>query len=172
MIIGSEVQTEWRRADGYPLPQTAQQYNGNLIIEDTHYDAAGIYECVGRSSGSEPFVLQQVEIVVVALPRITFSPPMPMTVKPGENVVIHCNATGEQPLTVHWHPEGGGYLPNAVRASGNYLQFYSITPADAGRYYCTASNVHGNASKVAEVIVNRKFEFWVAERTFKSYHFP
>lgn len=38
---------------------------------------------------------------------------------------------------------------------GNYLQFIHITPKDAGRYYCTAENVHGNVTKVAEVIVNR-----------------
>uniref|UniRef100_A0A336LPI6 CSON010513 protein n=1 Tax=Culicoides sonorensis TaxID=179676 RepID=A0A336LPI6_CULSO len=153
---GREIRTEWRREDGLSLPRSAQQYNGNLIIEDTEYDAAGIYECLGVPPNGEPFVLQKVEIVVVALPRITFSPPMPMTVRPGENVVIHCNATGEQPLTVQWHPEGGGYLPNTVRASGHYLQFSSITPNDAGRYYCTASNVHGNTTKVAEVIVNRE----------------
>lgn len=41
-----------------------------------------------------------------------------------------------------------------VRASGNYLEFYQITPNDAGRYYCSASNSHGNVTKVAEVIVH------------------
>lgn len=35
------------------------------------------------------------------------------------------------------------------------MEFTHITPKDAGRYYCTAENVHGNVTKVAEVIVNR-----------------
>lgn len=35
------------------------------------------------------------------------------------------------------------------------MEFSHITPKDAGRYYCTAENVHGNVTKVAEVIVNR-----------------
>lgn len=35
------------------------------------------------------------------------------------------------------------------------MEFIHITPKDAGRYYCTAENVHGNVTKVAEVIVNR-----------------
>lgn len=35
------------------------------------------------------------------------------------------------------------------------MEFPHITPKDAGRYYCTAENVHGNVTKVAEVIVNR-----------------
>lgn len=36
----------------------------------------------------------------------------------------------------------------------NYLNFPRITPTDTGRYYCTATNRHGNVTKVAEVIVN------------------
>lgn len=151
------IRTEWRRENGYPLPYTSRQYNGNLIIEDTEYDAAGIYECIGIEDDGAPFVLQKVELVVVAIPRITFSPKMPLVVRTNDNVVILCNATGEEPLEVTWHLEGGRYLPNSVRVSGRYLQFPTITVTDAGRYFCTASNVHGNATKVAEVIVRRKY---------------
>lgn len=156
-LLGHTIRTEWRRADGQPLPYTAQEYSGNLIIENTQYDAAGIYECVGIDRNREPFVLQQVEIFVVALPHITFSPPMPLAVKSGDAVVIYCNVSGEQPINVDWHAERGRQLPNSVRVRGNYLQFHSITPSDAGLYYCTASNLHGNATKVAEVIVNCKY---------------
>lgn len=41
-----------------------------------------------------------------------------------------------------------------VRASYNYLQFSQITLNDAGRYYCSAANEHGNVTKVAEVLVS------------------
>lgn len=41
-----------------------------------------------------------------------------------------------------------------VRAVQNYLEFSQITPNDAGRYYCSAANRHGNVTKVAEVIVH------------------
>lgn len=34
------------------------------------------------------------------------------------------------------------------------MEFQSITPYDAGRYYCSAANRHGNVTKVAQVIVN------------------
>lgn len=40
-----------------------------------------------------------------------------------------------------------------VRAVDNYLEFSQITPSDAGRYYCSAENRHGNVTKTAEVIV-------------------
>lgn len=45
-------------------------------------------------------------------------------------------------------------LGRNVQASGNYLQFYEITPANAGRYYCSAANSDGNVTKTAEVIVH------------------
>lgn len=151
------IRTEWRREDPrYPLPSTARQYDGNLIIEDTDYDAAGVYECFGVNDDGSTFTLQKVELVVVAIPRITFSPTMPLVVRTGDNVVILCNATGEDPLKVTWHLEGGRYLPAGVRESGRYLQFPGITIENAGRYFCTASNEHGNATKVAEVIVRRE----------------
>lgn len=35
------------------------------------------------------------------------------------------------------------------------MRFNAITPADAGRYYCSATNIYGNTTKVAEVVVNR-----------------
>lgn len=44
---------------------------------------------------------------------------------------------------------------SSINVRGNTLEFTHITPKDAGRYYCTAENVHGNVTKVAEVIVNR-----------------
>lgn len=162
------IRTEWRREDRYPLPSNSRQYDGNLIIEDTDYDAAGVYECIGISEDGSSFPLQKVELVVVAIPRISFSPTMPLVVRTNDNVVILCNATGEEPLQVTWHLDGGRYLPSSVRVSGRYLQFPGITIEDAGRYFCTASNSHGNATKVAEVIVKRKSH----QLTFIPLHTP
>lgn len=47
-------------------------------------------------------------------------------------------------------------LHSSVRIEGPYLRFFSITPADAGRYLCSASNRYGNTTKTAEVVVNRR----------------
>lgn len=41
-----------------------------------------------------------------------------------------------------------------VRVAGSYLEFYQITTANAGRYYCSATNPDGNVTKTAEVIVH------------------
>jgi len=108
---GNTMRTEWRRADGYPLPTGARIYGGTLIIESVHNDAAGSYECLAYDQSRRPITLILADIEVIAPPKITFSPPMPITVRSGEDVTIFCNATGEQPLRVYWHGENGAELP-------------------------------------------------------------
>lgn len=78
---------------------------------------------------------------------------MPLTVRTGEQISINCSASGEQPIYINWHSEDNRPLPPYVRVVHNFLEFSRITPNDAGRYYCTATNRHGNVTKAAEVIV-------------------
>lgn len=78
---------------------------------------------------------------------------MPMTVRPGENVEIYCDVTGSAPIEVRWHAENFRPLPRSVSVNGRHLRFNSIRPSDAGRYFCSAANPHGNVTKTAEVIV-------------------
>lgn len=110
---GNLMRTEWRRADGRQLPYGARIYGGQLVIENVRSDAAGQYECLAYDQITRrPITLLVAKLVVVAgPPKITFSPPMPIIVKSGEDVLIYCNATGEGILRVHWHAEGGNELP-------------------------------------------------------------
>uniref|UniRef100_A0A182LXB6 Basement membrane-specific heparan sulfate proteoglycan core protein n=1 Tax=Anopheles culicifacies TaxID=139723 RepID=A0A182LXB6_9DIPT len=148
--------TEWRRSDERPLPYGSIVTGGNLTITNIGYDANGLYDCVTYAgSSSQPVTIVRIMVEVVAPPKITFSPTMPMTVRPGDNVDIYCNITGDQPIDSRWHGEHGYPLPPSVQVYGNYLRFARIALEDAGRYYCTASNKHGNTTKVAEVIVNK-----------------
>ncbi|XP_055304959.1 basement membrane-specific heparan sulfate proteoglycan core protein isoform X6 [Sitodiplosis mosellana] len=145
--------TSWRRQDGQPLPRGSHLSGGDLIMNYTQKDAAGIYECIVHEvHGDYPLVTT--ELIVVELPRITLYPEMPLTVRSGERVYILCNATGDEPIYVEWHNEDHRPLPQNVRASGNYLEFFQITPSNAGRYYCSATNPNGNVTKTAEVIVH------------------
>ncbi|XP_058175045.1 basement membrane-specific heparan sulfate proteoglycan core protein [Anopheles ziemanni] len=148
--------TYWQRRGGRPLPMGSIVQGGNLTIENTGYDAEGEYDCVTYSGNSQPFTIVRIMVEVVAPPKISFSPTMPMTVRPGDQVTIFCNITGDQPIDFKWHAEEGYSLPHTVRVHGNYLQFQSIAPEDAGRYYCSAWNHHGNTTKVAEVLVNEQ----------------
>jgi hypothetical protein len=107
------VRTEWRRVDGSRLPSTATIRGGQLIIENVRSDAQGEYECLVYDRNRRPIVLVLAQIVVVSgPPKIYLNPPMPMTVRSGEDVIIYCNATGEGPINVQWHGEGGQRLPS------------------------------------------------------------
>ncbi|GAB0098092.1 basement membrane-specific heparan sulfate proteoglycan core protein [Sergentomyia squamirostris] len=154
-IEDSYAMTTWRRRDGYPLPPTANLTDGTLLIEHTPHDAAGWYECVMLNPDGD-FPIALTEVVVLDLPRITFNPTMPIVVRSGENIVIFCNATGQGPINVMWHGPDYSPLPHTIRAQGPYLYFQPISQRLAGKYHCTASNVHGNLTKAAEVIVNRQ----------------
>lgn len=107
------MRTEWRRADGRQLPYGARINGGQLIIENVMSDASGAYECSTYDAyNRRTITLLIAKLVVVAgPPKITFSPPMPIVVKSGEDVLIFCNATGEGPMRVMWHGEGGYPLP-------------------------------------------------------------
>lgn len=56
--------TSWRRQDGYPLPSNARLIGGDLIIEYTQHDAAGVYEClVHEAQGEIPIVTAELVVV-------------------------------------------------------------------------------------------------------------
>jgi hypothetical protein len=60
---------------------------------------------------------------------------------------------------------------SSIEVRDNYLRFNRIAPADEGRYVCTASNLYGNTTKVAEVIVNTQGMFntrWLPKSTMES----
>ncbi|XP_031635070.1 basement membrane-specific heparan sulfate proteoglycan core protein isoform X6 [Contarinia nasturtii] len=145
--------TSWRRQGGLPLPSSSHSSGGDLIIEYTQQDAAGIYECVVHEPHAT-YPIVTTELIVVELPKIVLQPEMPLTVRSGEQVYILCNATGDGPIHVEWHSEDHRPLPSNVRIVGNYLEFFQITPKNAGRYYCSATNPNGNVTKAAEVIVS------------------
>lgn len=78
--------------------------------------------------------------------------PVRQTVHPYDNVIISCEVTGDEPITIEWHAENRE-MPRSVHISGHILQFPQIQVSDAGRYRCTAKNNYGQAEAAAEVLV-------------------
>ncbi|XP_037931811.1 basement membrane-specific heparan sulfate proteoglycan core protein [Teleopsis dalmanni] len=149
------MQTRWERLDGRPLPSNSYLDRNSLIITRIEDQNSGKYRCNGFDNRGTIVAFVVAELVLVPLPHITFHPKVPLTVNPNDNVNIYCQVTGEQPIDVAWHTDNNRPLPPSVRIEGQYLNFISITPADAGRYYCSASNRYGNTTNMAEVVVNR-----------------
>lgn len=138
--------------DHRPLSPNTYNSDGRLIIENASWEDAGQYECFVIATQTPVGIA---DLIVVELPRIRFHPEMPMVVRSGDYVTIQCEVSGEQPIQVNWHMDNEYQpLPQTVRVQGSHLIFNSITTSDTGRYACTATNVHGNITKAAEVIVN------------------
>ncbi|XP_055844274.1 basement membrane-specific heparan sulfate proteoglycan core protein isoform X29 [Episyrphus balteatus] len=154
--ISNEPQLEarWERVDGLPLPRTAQLHKNNLIITRVEPDAFGQYKC-NAYDGDQIVTFIIAELALLPIPHITLRPKMPLTVKANENVEINCDVTGAQPIHVVWYADNHRPLPPSVQVNGPYLRFNAITPADAGRYYCSVTNAYGNSTEVAEVLVDR-----------------
>lgn len=63
-IDNDNKQTSWRRLDGQPLPRNSRLVGGDLIIEYTQEDAAGIYECVVHErDGVYPIVKTELTVI-------------------------------------------------------------------------------------------------------------
>lgn len=92
--------------------------------------------------------------IFTAPPRVTLVPSR-QVVRPYDNAVIECTATGDQPIDIQWHAVGRE-MPSTVNVDRGFLEFRGIQVSDAGKYRCTASNSAGNADSVAEVLVDGK----------------
>ncbi|XP_050331103.1 basement membrane-specific heparan sulfate proteoglycan core protein isoform X10 [Bactrocera neohumeralis] len=154
--LGPELMTSWQREDGRPLPPNSYLEQSSLIITAVEEQNSGKYICnaIDNRGSIVSFVIA--ELVLVPIPQITFHPNIPIVVTVNDNIDVYCEVTGEQPIEVSWHTDHNRPLTDTARIEGQYLRFNGITPADAGRYYCSASNRYGNTTKMAEVTVNRR----------------
>ncbi|CAL8073618.1 unnamed protein product [Orchesella dallaii] len=77
--------------------------------------------------------------------------PSNVIVKPGDTVILRCNATGEEPLKFYWKSGVNDYIPVHVRVSHGALIFRSIRSQDVGVYYCIAWNHLGQSTARATI---------------------
>uniref|UniRef100_A0A0K8U515 Basement membrane-specific heparan sulfate proteoglycan core protein n=1 Tax=Bactrocera latifrons TaxID=174628 RepID=A0A0K8U515_BACLA len=154
--LGPELMTSWKREDGRPLPPNSYLEQRSLIITAVEEQNSGKYICNAIDNRGTIVSFVIAELVLVPIPQITFHPNIPIVVTVNDNIDVYCEVTGEQPIEVSWHTDHNRPLTDTARIEGQYLRFNGITPADAGRYYCSASNRYGNTTKMAEVTVNRR----------------
>ncbi|XP_037811627.1 basement membrane-specific heparan sulfate proteoglycan core protein-like isoform X4 [Lucilia sericata] len=153
--LNAAHETIWEREDGRPLPTNSYFERNSLIIHHMQENNAGIYRCNAYDTRGEIITYHLAELVYIPIPHITLNPRMPLHVNANDNIDISCDTEGAQPIVVSWHTDNNRPLPASVSIEGKYLRFTAITPAAAGRYYCSAKNSYGNTTEMAEVIVNR-----------------
>ena len=74
------------------------------------------------------------------------------TVTEGDNVTLHCMASGTPPPSVSWVKVSSGQ-----RFNESELMFTNINRSEAGEYRCEANNECGNASETASIDVQCMF---------------
>ena len=92
-------------------------------------------------------------------PRVTVTPPGPLTVYPGQRVSFECVAEGDPPATVYWQSPHGYRLegPDSAAARPSHkttavVTIQRITANEAGTYACSARNDVGESRKTIEII--------------------
>ncbi|XP_059491072.1 basement membrane-specific heparan sulfate proteoglycan core protein isoform X8 [Neocloeon triangulifer] len=147
---GEQIFLNWIRTDNRPMPREHRIQDGILTITNVDSSAAGGYACVGIHNGREIFRGNAYLEVVEPL-RVKLNPNR-QTVRPGDNALITCEASGEGPITLSWERLRQP-MPRSVQTSDGRLQFRGIEVTDAGRYICRATNRDGSADATADVIV-------------------
>ncbi|XP_065349469.1 basement membrane-specific heparan sulfate proteoglycan core protein isoform X2 [Cloeon dipterum] len=145
-----QIFLNWIRSDNRPLPRGHFQRDGILSLVNVEKSDAGEYACTGTRDGNEVF--RSYANLEVLDPLGVKLNPSRQTVRPGDNALITCEATGVAPITLSWE-RVGSVMPRSVETYNGRLQFRGIEVTDAGRYICRATNRIGSAEAAAEVIV-------------------
>lgn len=95
----------------------------------------------------------QISPVAPGHPKAVVSP-VEITAKPGDTVILRCNATGEEPLKFYWKSGVNDYIPVHVRVSHGALIFRTLRSQDAGVYYCVAWNHLGQSTARATILLD------------------
>ena len=97
--------------------------------------------------------------LLVAVGVIITQKPKSVIVEAGQHVSLLCKATGQPTPTVTWQ-KAFGHLPKGKSAvvNGN-LTILNIAKSDGGDYACSARNLLGHDSAVAQVIVFDRLRF-------------
>ncbi|XP_069169162.1 cell adhesion molecule Dscam2 isoform X2 [Procambarus clarkii] len=181
-LVGSTVVLDCS-ARGYPVPEltwmrapgeaakdfqavgldgrrASQAPNGSLVLPDVSTSSAGWFLCSAANTVGKP-ISKVVQLTVHAPARVV-TEGRRVTGHAGQTVMVDCEATGDDPLTLTWHrhhaPVSQGHR-TTVRQGGMggtvraVLEIRAVAAADAGPYTCRAINSHGEHFQVFDIAV-------------------
>ncbi|XP_052752510.1 basement membrane-specific heparan sulfate proteoglycan core protein isoform X3 [Galleria mellonella] len=130
----------WRRANGQPLPQTANSQNGLLIIEQSREEDSGEYRCtaINTEGSNDRIAVVNVRPRPYTPPRekLTVSNASP-TIHEGQDINIVCTATQSvAPGSIQWVRQDGTAFYGNVRSENGVLYIQSALPENQGVYIC------------------------------------
>ncbi|KAG9271844.1 titin-like [Astyanax mexicanus] len=166
--------------DGQPLTEIVWDHNGDmvvrterrdkytLVINDVRKELEGEYSCTASNRLGKSTCTSYLHVKVkdtkdveepVAQPPYFTKPIEPMQCTVGGNAVFEYRVTGVPLPSVQWlkdscHIQPGKFcnMVNNVDGSG-FLKIINVQKNDSGLYSCRASNLRGEASCSADLIV-------------------
>ncbi|NXC45502.1 HMCN2 protein, partial [Penelope pileata] len=112
----------------------------------------GLYRCVAENEVGT--AAKVVTVVLQSVPTVTVTP-QAVSVRTGQRVLLHCNASGEPTPSLEWQRDGEALLegPRAQVLPNATLLLPAAGPRDAGTYTCVARSPLGSAAAHATLLV-------------------
>nr|XP_050845973.1 basement membrane-specific heparan sulfate proteoglycan core protein isoform X24 [Vespula vulgaris] len=143
----------WTRSDGLPLPYSATQRDGILIINNPTISDSGLYVCIAVSyKGTETNSTARITIIPRRDPPTVKVKPERQIISQGTSTEIRCVTGGEPGLQVKWSKFSETMNSN-VQQVGDTLRIINAQVSDRGVYICRVSSPIGSyeASAIVEV---------------------
>ena len=121
-----------------------------LALSDVQEPDGGSYTAVVTNAvGSASSNAAILTVVPIVVPPAIVTPPQSQTADEGTAVMFEVTATGTAPLSYQWNKNGSPISG----ATGQTLNFASVTTNDAGSYTVTVSNSADSITSVAATLV-------------------
>ncbi|XP_060879809.1 basement membrane-specific heparan sulfate proteoglycan core protein isoform X8 [Metopolophium dirhodum] len=150
---------KWTRRNGESLPSQMEEIPPGVIkITGMEASSAGEYVCEARNNAGMASAIAVLEIQ--SLPVIRLRPSGTITVLPGKQVKLRCQATGKPSPTVTWTkltPDYPSYPESRSNSGSSDTAEYIIEnaqPSDIGTYSCIAQNSAGPVEERVQLIVS------------------
>jgi|GEM_PF-1836454 len=141
------ITVQWYK-DGVLIPYAT---NSSLSKSNVTSADAGVYKASATNLGGTTFTTEATIVVAAAAPPVIVSQPVDVRVYEGAYATLSPRVESDPAATYSWEKDGVPYSSGTYSAT---LYFPVATPADAGSYTLTATNVAGSVtSQAAKVTV-------------------
>ncbi|KAL9952609.1 hypothetical protein ACROYT_G039885 [Oculina patagonica] len=127
-----------------------------LMITDVTSQDEGMYTCKARNILGQTSASANLTVQVGA---VITRKPSSVIVEEGQDVSLFCHATGQPKPTVTWRKAFSQLPKEKATVVNGTLTILNITKADSGTYACSATNLLGEDSGVAQVTVLGRLKF-------------
>ncbi|TKS72696.1 Matrix-remodeling-associated protein 5 [Collichthys lucidus] len=133
--------------------------NGTLQIHSPNFSSKGDYKCIASNAAGADTITYHLHVAALP-PSISEGAMDTVIIPPGRSVYVHCSVKGEPVPTLKWTLPGGVHVKPSqflgrrlfVFPNGT-LYVKNVSPVDAGRYECLATNPVGMAKRTVQLEV-------------------